>query len=442
MRMAIRYAAFYAMSMTIALSVLYWASSRYVDEQINAGLQQRSLELLRIDRERGRQGLLDTLKTQQSLTENYQLHFLLMSPAGKKITGNLNGWPPGLDSDGHVVNVWIADRLISKAGDPDGYWPMIAQTLNDGSRLLLAQSLQQAEELQELILYIILIILIGSVALALAMGWFMGRSLLARIAHINETTDAIIAGDFSQRVPVSEHNDEFDALARRLNNMLNRIEQLLTGMRQVTDNVAHDLRRPLSRLRNRLEITMLEKRNTAEYQQVLTETIADADTLIRTFNALLEIAQAEAGSFRGEWTTVDLTTLLIELGDLYQELAESQGRHLSIHVQQGLKIKGNRHLLAQGISNLFENALKYSPVDGKISLLAEGNLIQISDNGPGIPVEKYDHVLQRFTRLDNARSTAGNGLGLSLVDAVCKLHGVSLRLQDNQPGLTVQMLIP
>ncbi len=439
MRMALRYAGLYAVLMTVALSILYWASSRYVDEQISAGLQQRLVELLRIDREQGRQRLLEALKAQQSIAGHYHPRFLLVMPNGKKVAGNLNGWPPDLQADGRVINVWIADQLISKAGDPDGYWPMIAQTLPDGSRLLLAQSLQQAEELQELILYTILLILIGSVCLALAMGWFMGRSLLARIDHINHTAKAIAAGHLAQRVPVSDRNDEFDELAEQLNHMLKRIEQLLSGMRQVTDNIAHDLRRPLSRLRNRLEITLLEPRDPEEYRQVLTETITDTDDLIRTFNALLEIAQAEAGSFRGEWKVVDMSALLNRLGELYQELAESQGKQLMINVQAGIKITGNRHLLAQAISNLLDNAIKYSPANGKIHLLATEKMIQISDNGPGIPEQQYERVLDRFVRLDNARSSQGNGLGLSLVKAVSELHNAVVRLKANQPGLRVQL---
>lgn len=316
--------------------------------------------------------------------------------------------------------------------------------LADDSKLLLARSLAQAEELQEVILYTIIIILLVSVGLALTMGWFIGCTLLARIDKVNSTAKAISSGDYSQRVPLSDRNDEFDELAAQLNTMLMRIEQLLTGMRQVTDNIAHDLRQPLSRLRNRLEITLLEKRDTQEYRQVLGETIEDANELIRTFNALLEIAQTEAGSFRGEWKTVDMSALLTGLGELYQELAESQGKHLTLHIQQGLKVTGNRHLLTQAISNLLDNAIKYTEDKGRIDLLAqqqaEGFVIEISDNGLGIPIEKHALVLERFYRLDTARSTAGNGLGLSLVKAVMELHNVSLRLVNNQPGLAVELL--
>ena len=446
MRIALRYAGLYAVLMTLGLSILYWASSRYVDEQISTGLKQRAIELMRIDKERGRENLIDTLNAQQAIdVVKYRRHFLLLGADSKKLAGDLEDWPPDFNRYGQVSNVWIDSRLITgQDKEMDGYWPMIAEILGDGGRLLLAQGLEQAEELQEVILYTIITILLVSVGLALTMGWFTGQTLLARIDNINATAKAITSGDFSHRVPLSERNDEFDELAEHLNSMLIRIEQLLTGMRQVTDNIAHDLRKPLSRLHNRLEITLLEKRDPEEYRQVLSETIEDADDLIRTFNALLEIAQTEAGSFRGEWKPVELSALLTGLGELYRELAESQGKHLTINVQQGLSITGNRHLLAQAISNLLDNAVKYTPENGQIVLEAgqqtDGLVVQISDKGPGIPADKRALVLERFSRLDAARSTPGSGLGLSLVKAVMELHGATLNLEDNQPGLRIRLL--
>jgi signal transduction histidine kinase len=438
MQIALRYAGLYALLIAIGLGFLYWASSSYVDEQISTGLQQHITELLQIEQKKGRASLIATLNA-----EHNGQRFLLLAPNGQQLAGNINGWPMYLKNYGQVANVWLDDKLISSQG-ADGYWPMIAEKLPDGSRLLLAQSLQQAEELLEIILYTILLILLFSVLLALTMGWFMGRSLVMRIEQINRTAKTITDGDFSQRVPVTARNDEFDQLAKHLNTMLQRVEQLLTGLRQVTDNVAHDLRQPLSRLRNRLEITLLEARDTSEYQQVLAQTIEDADNLIRTFNALLEIAQAEAGSFRGEWTVVELSSLLDGLGGLYKELAHSQGKQLKIKVQKSLCVVGNRHLLAQAISNLLDNAIKYTDTNGRILLEAkqqnESVMVTISDNGSGIPADKHAMVLERFIRLDTARSSSGSGLGLSLVKAVMDLHKAKLSFSDNQTGLRVLLV--
>jgi signal transduction histidine kinase len=441
MQIALRYSGLYALLIAIGLGFLYWASSSYVDEQISTGLKQHMSELLQIEHTQGRAKLIATLNAEQ--TPNNRQRFLLLAANGQQIAGNLHGWPVYLKKYGQVTNVWLDSKLIPLQG-ADGYYPMITEKLPDGSRLLLAQSLQQSEELLEIILYTILLILLVSVLLALTMGWFMGRTLVMRIEHINRTAKAITDGDFSQRIPITTRNDEFDRLANHLNTMLQRIEQLLTGLRQVTDNVAHDLRQPLSRLRNRLEITLLEARDTGEYQQVLAQTIEDTDNLIRTFNALLEIAQAEAGSFRGEWTVVDLSDLLEVLGGLYKELAHSQGKQLKIKVQKSLYVIGNRHLLAQAISNLLDNAIKYTDTSGRILLEAvqqnESVVVTISDNGSGIPADKYTLVLERFYRLDAARSSSGSGLGLSLVKAVIDLHKATLILADNQTGLKVSLV--
>jgi len=445
MRIALRYAAIYAILMILGLSTLYWASSQYIDEQITTGLKQKMLDLIHIDQAQGRKSLIQTLNAQSAINKQSRSIFLLLNSSHKKIAGDLEAWPSKLDVTNRVVNVWIDSQLISNSKmDQDAYWPMIAETLADGSQLLLAQSLKQAEELQEQILYSIISIFLLSVGLALTMGWIIGRTLLARIDNINSTAKAITSGNLSHRIPITEKNDEFDELAKYLNTMLNRIEQLLTGMRQVTDNIAHDLRKPLSRLRNRLEITLLEERESQEYQQILTETINDADELIITFNTLLEIAQTEAESFRGEWESVDLSKLLQQLGELYQELANSKKQTLKLTVQNGLKVTGNRHLLAQAVSNLLDNAIKYTPANGQIILAAKQQqkniTLKVSDNGVGIPTDKYKLVLERFFRLDSARSMPGNGLGLSLVKAVADLHRAKLSFEDNQPGLTVVII--
>jgi signal transduction histidine kinase len=446
LRLTLRYALYYALLISTGLAILYWATSRYVDAQIETGLEREIDQLVQIDRRQGQTQLIASIKAEQRVSGNHLRYYLLQDPQGVNLAGNLLDWPPGLNTDRAVRNIWIEDDLIPKRmPDVDGYWPMIGTRLADGSRLLVAQSISQAEDLQEFILSAMAVILILSVGLAITMGWFLGRTFLRRIDSINRTAGLVADGKLSNRITLSDRNDEFDELASHLNAMLDKIELLLTGMREVTDNVAHDLRKPLTRMRNRIEVTLLDQRDSEEYRHALEETIADVNELMHTFNSLLEIAQAEAGSFRGEWTDVDLSELLQDIGELFMDEAEDHPARFNFQIEPGLHARGNRHLLAQAISNLLDNAFKYTPDNCSITLSArsESDLIYIivADQGPGIPAEQRGHVLERFVRLDTARAMNGNGLGLSLVKAVAALHKAELRLEDNQPGLRVTLVL-
>ncbi len=274
----------------------------------------------------------------------------------------------------------------------------------------------------------------------------MSRAILNRIKHISNTANEIMKGDLRRRILVSPRNDEFDALAHQLNAMLDRIQRLIRGIREVTDNVAHDLRSPLTRLRNRLEITLLEKRSQPEYRQVITRAMEDTEALITTFNALLRIAQVESGNHREQWTPFDLSQLVTDLADIYRPLAEEKNQSLDLICQSPIELYAHADLMAQMLSNLLDNAIKYTPEKGNICIQATRTdwavEIVISDSGPGIPKEEQKHVLERFVRLENARNTPGNGLGLSLVQATCKLHSADLVLDDAHPGLTVKILFP
>jgi signal transduction histidine kinase len=282
-----------------------------------------------------------------------------------------------------------------------------------------------------------------AVLLSLVLGIVIGRALLARMDAVGRTASAILRDDLAQRVPLDGRNDEFDALATRLNAMLDRIQQLVRGLRETTDNVAHDLRRPLARLRNRMEITLLEPRSAEEYRAALQEGIQDADGLIRTFNTLLDIAQAEAGQNRSDRGPVNLNDLAHDLAELYGAAAEEHGLDFELEVVPGLTVSGSRELLARALGNLLENAIKYTPAGGRVRLEAcvhDGAAeLRVSDTGPGIPEVERAHVLERFVRLDAARSAPGNGLGLSLVRAAAAAHGAQLLLEDAAPGLRVRL---
>lgn len=279
--------------------------------------------------------------------------------------------------------------------------------------------------------------------------------MLARVDEINRSSRDIMDGDLSQRLPIAGTGDELDQLGLNLNAMLDQIEALMTGMRQVTDNVAHDLRSPLNRLRNRLEVTLMQEASPEDYKQALEKTIAEADSLLGTFNALLMIARAEAGSLRDSMTWVDLSASLRDAAELYEPVAEEKDLVIHIDVPGDMKIWGNRELLSQAVANLLDNAIKHglpqeAGDDRVITVSAgpdlarpgRGIVLSVADHGPGIPAAERQHVLERFVRLEASRNTPGSGLGLSLVAAVARLHGGSIELDDNRPGLRVTLHLP
>jgi signal transduction histidine kinase len=265
----------------------------------------------------------------------------------------------------------------------------------------------------------------------------MTRNMLRKVDAVNRTSTQIIHGDLSQRVPLSGTGDEFDQLAQNLNQMLDQIERLMAGMRQVTDNIAHDLRTPLSRLRARLEVTLIEKPDQTRYAEVLRETINEADRLLGTFNALLSIAEAEAGSRRDGFEPVDLSEIARDVAELYEPVADENGLGFETGIADKIMVRGDRLLLSQAIANLLDNALKYTPV-GKVALRVDTRAgkarVEVSDTGPGVPPDRRSTVFDRFVRLEGSRSTPGNGLGLSLVRAVAKLHDGEIWLADSLPG--------
>lgn len=444
-RIALRYALLYAVLAGAAIGVLYWATGRYIDSQLHAGLRE-DFNLLR-DRHRaeGLDALAKVIESRSESATGEGRFYLLVDKAGKRLAGNLYGLPPEdpLPLDGRVHIVWVEDDIIPIKVYDDAFWPVIGAELADGSILIVTRSVAEAEALNMYSFYALSALLAVIVLLALTMGVLTGNSILKRIDDITHVASDIMHGNLHRRMAVSKRGDEFDALSERLNAMLERIEQLLKGMREVTDNVAHDLRSPLTRLRNRLEVTLLEPRDESEYRETMQQAIADAESLVKTFNAILQISQAEAGTVRAEMSPVDLSQLIKDSGDLYGPLAEEAGIQLEVHNGEQITVNGNRNLLSQAIGNLLDNAVKFTPAGGKITLTAkrttEGAEVSVADTGPGISSADRKRAVQRYVRLDRARDTEGNGLGLSLVDAITRQHGARFTLEDNAPGLLAKI---
>ena len=288
----------------------------------------------------------------------------------------------------------------------------------------------------------------GLLLIASFIGSFLiGYIIIHSISRISRTARRIVDGDFSERILTRATDaDEMSQLAGDLNHMLDRIEALITSQRQVTNNIAHDLRSPLNRMRNRMEVALLDRNSSVgELREVIADSVEDAENLLKTFNALLNIAQVESRA-KDDFKHESLSAICDDLAELYDVMTEEGEHTFEAHIERGLDIMGNRQLIAQGITNLLDNAVKYTPSGGHITLTAvqrgENIHVSVDDNGHGIPPDKRDEVLKRFVRLDSARSTPGNGLGLSLVSAIVALHNGSLQLHDNKPGLRIEITLP
>ena len=289
---------------------------------------------------------------------------------------------------------------------------------------------------------VLLILLLGT-----AGGALIGRNMLRRLDAINRTSGEIIAGDLTRRVPLAGSGDEFDALAENLNRMLDRIERLMKGMREVTDSVAHDLRTPLNRLRNRLEESVARLNASGAQAGEIERAIAETDQLIATFNALLLIAETDAGTTRAAMSPLDLGEVAADVTELYEPLADEKKISLTLLPGPPAGVEANRSLVAQALANLVDNAIKYTPAGGQVRIATavsdESMDLSVSDTGPGIPLADRPRVTERFVRLEASRNSPGSGLGLSLVAAVAHYHGAELVLEDNAPtGLKAVLRFP
>ncbi len=380
--------------------------------------------------------------------------YIIAAPAGDIIAGNVAAIQPGvIDAEGWTTVPFKYQRF----GDAnEGEHFALAQIifLPNGMRLLVGRDIGEPEQIRGLVRQALVLALAIMFVGAVAIWYFVGRRALKRIDHLSEASKKIMAGDLSQRLPMGGSGDEFDRLSLSLNSMLDRIGKLNEGLRQVSDNIAHDLKTPLTRLRNRAEAALVGKHDEGGYRKTLEEMIAESDQLIGTFNALLMISRVEAGSMVAEMSEVDLSRLACDATELYEPLAEEAGVLLTHEIAAGVKVKGNRELLAQSLSNLIDNAIKY--VDGgdpativvKVTGGPGGVELSVSDNGPGIPESRREDVVKRFVRLDASRTKPGTGLGLSLVDAVAHLHSGWLELSATEahnsamPGLTATIHLP
>ena len=385
--------------------------------------------------------------------------YLVTTATGEGLAGNVGSLEPGvLDHPGWLETNYR--RLEAPEGNEHRALVEVVQ-LPGGFRLLVGRDLEERERLFGIIANAGQWSLALVIVLGLAGGFFVSRRVLSRIDAMTATAQTIMAGDLAGRLPVAGTGDELDRLAEHLNAMLERIEALMRGLKEVSDNIAHDLKTPLTRLRNRCEEALRGNTGIAGYRAALEATIAESDDLIRTFDALLMIARAESGQARDNMTEFDAAEIARDVGELYEPLADENGLALKVEAPSAAPVRGNRELISQALANLIDNAIKYAKpngtMNGEINGAANGVpaeivvkadnegdriMLTVADRGPGIPEADRGRVVERFVRLEQSRSAPGSGLGLSLASAVARLHGGELKLEDNHPGLRSIIALP
>jgi signal transduction histidine kinase len=456
-RLTLVYLLLFALFAASLLAYFAWNTRRMITEQITTTVNTEISEVTGIYDRRGLRLLFNTIQS-RALRPGANL-YLVTTPSGEAIAGNVGALAPGVMG----TTGWSETAYRRMDEQDNAYHRALVNVteLSGGFRLLIGRDLEERRRLFGIVAKAAQWSILVVVVLGIGGGIFVARRVLQRIDAMTGTAQRIMAGDLSGRLPVGRSGDELDRLASNLNAMLERIEALMMGLKEVSDNIAHDLKTPLTRLRNRAEEALARSGSEADYRAALERTIEESDGLIRTFNALLMIARAESGQARGNMDDFDAADVAEGIHELYEPLAEDGGMTLRLKTAPA-PLHGNRELIGQALANLVENAIKYGkPADAKtaemkgavVSLDArqilidarlEGDqvLLSVSDHGPGIPESERKHAMERFVRLDSSRSLPGSGLGLSLASAVATLHNGELRLGDAHPGLVATLVIP
>ena len=430
-RLTTLFAGIFLLAGGIVFALVYWISSQALEDQVRVEIRREASELMQP--RPTAEGLM--VRIRGKLAGAGHFHYLLVGPLDNRLAGDIAALPRAVG--------WSRQALAGGETEDRSEKNLLVwgERLPNGNRLWVGASLQRVSEAQEAIRSAFGLGLAAALVAAVAGGVMVSLGFLRRVDAINRTTRAIIGGDLSHRVPVSGSGDELDHLAQNLNAMLARMENLMDNLRQVSRDLAHDLRTPLTRLRQKLESA---SREPARREAEIAAALKEADELLDVFNAILRLAQIEAG--QPTFAPVALSGLLSGLADTYRPLAEEQGRFLQARVEAGLMVSGNHALLTQMFVNLLENALTHTPPGTPLEIGAahagRGVRTWIEDRGPGIPAHERDRVLRRFYRLEASRSTPGSGLGLALVDTIAQRHGLRLQLSDAGPGLRVEIFFP
>jgi signal transduction histidine kinase len=445
-KLTLVYLTVFALFAVFLLAYFAWNTRRLITEQITQTVDAEITGLAEQYRQGGIRRLVFVVDA-RSRRPGSSL-YLVTTRAGEGLAGNVGSLATGiLETSG-----WT-ETAYRRLDDPDGaehHALVRVFQLSAGFRLLVGRDLEERERLRDIVLAAGRWSLAIVIVLGVAGGFFVTRRVLKRVDAMTETTRKIMDGDLAGRLPVAGTGDELDRLATNLNAMLERIEALMHGLKEVSDNIAHDLKTPLTRLRNRCEEALRLAEDESQYRAALESTIEESEALIRTFNALLMIARAESGQARDGMIDFDAAEIARGVGELYEPLADDKGIHLKVEAPAATPVHGNRELISQALANLVDNAIKYGAgmngAEAEIVVTARGEgdriLLAVADSGRGIPQPDRGRAVERFVRLEQSRSQPGSGLGLSLASAVARLHGGELKLEDNNPGLKTVISLP
>lgn len=442
-RLSLLYTVIFAVSVFGPFVFIYDETVSSIDREINAAIDAEARGLITDQERLGAAALIDVVNERAADPADPDAIYLLADREKRPLAGNLIEWPVNGAQDGRW---YLFEIEATEAGrETSHHIRSRIEVLPGPYFLLVGRDIHERDKVRDTVRRAVGWALALAFGLGVPGGVLMSRRVLRRVDRIAETARQINEGDFSHRMPVGKSGDEFDRLSEGLNAMLEHIDRLMTGMRTVSDSVAHDLRSPLTHLRNRIEQALRDAKDTESYRKALRAALSDTDRLLTMFNALMTVARAEADMGRQEMERIDLAQVAAGVVELYEPLAEERGMEIAAAIAPEAMVRGHRQLLAQALANLMDNAIKYSPSGDRIMLTVtvEGDEVRLSvaDSGPGIPTAAREAALGRFIRLAGGE-TPGYGLGLSLVAAVARLHRATLVLEDNTPGLRAVLVLP
>ncbi len=425
----------------LLLIVVRWLSSvRILSSQVDDAIEADAQGLSDQWRSGGAAALLATIERRVSGDVYNDALYLVLDPLGRRVAGNVESWPAQVDRTGQFYEIQVRRAGMTNLARFHRY------DLPIGHSLLVGREVTSRAALQVLLTKTLAWALVLIAVLSLSGALILKKLFSRMVSHVSETADAISAGDLSRRVAISGRGDEFDRLAETINDMLDRLSRLMDGVRQVSNAIAHDLRTPITRARARLEDAMGHGETAEQLRGAIERAVSDLDGVSKVFGALLRIAEIEAGARRSAFVMLDAKEVLDGVAELYLAVAEESGLSLQVRAPGALPMRGDRELIQQAVANLLDNAIKFSPPGGTVTLegamAPEGVRIAVGDGGSGIPAADLARATERFYRGEQARHTPGFGLGLTLVGAVAQLHGGTLSLEDAGPGLRATLVIP